>query len=1489
MQTRRKMSHRWRRLGSNPISLAIVLAFTTCALSAQAQVNDEADAKPKPAEQRATKQLPLSANLPAGQPQQPPDRIQELLKNVDPAMFNLVGAEIEVEVVGNQIILTGPEEAVAAVELLITMLDQDVEQKELRIVTVKQKDANDIARTLGKAVQDALRTPNTRPEDEVSVTALSSNILLVAALPRDMEFVVDAIHQVDEVQDELGKVEMVVFMVKHRMAADVAEKLKEIVTQIRAKQGAGGEKGELQIVPNNANNSIMVLVAESERATIQKLIDEIDVEPVKGWGEVKLTLYPLLHSQADELAGVINELLATQSDREAAEEVISRLSISKAMPDGRMVELPPIDLEKPMRILADAGTNSLIVATVEANVGPMGELIQLMDGVPIAEELGVKLYPLRFADGETLRDTLTTMFDSGKTLPEDPDGSGQGSVPSGVLGEALVYNVMITVDVRTNTLIVAGRQEQLVLVEDIVAQLDRPARALKFPLQFIQLEHTDAVRIGDIITELFDKRLEAAEATGTNRSALERERVFLSVDIRSNSLIVSASEENFEEIVHIAGQLDTKPVKLFDQIRILNCTRVSAADLQEKIESLWERKANLRREEELLEDTPIIVADERSNSLIIASSMEDFEEIKRLVEALEAQPLIDDMRLFKLEYADATVMASMLEELFSGMASSIEGFDAPTIISDPRSNALVVAAARDSMERVEDVVARLDVVAGPMTAIFKVYTLSHASALKLGPRIQELFDSRSEGQEISRTPIVVLADESSNSLVASASRDDHSVIVDLLALLDKPSSLARQFEIFPLKMAKAATVAEKLESLFQSQGDGSQGRADAIAAQADERTNSIIVWASPSEMENIAEVIQRLDTSTPAVEMTMKVIQLKQALAEDFATLLEETIIGEGAGTDDERAIIVSFTEIDERGNERVRKLLRQDITIQADPRTNSLMVMAPSGSIAMLEAMIKDFDKIRPIRSEIRLFPLVNSDAENMVDRLEELFDPEAGDDEVRSQLTFGAGFGDLDMASVGQTLRFSADTRTNTLIAAGAEVDLRMVEELVMWLDSQEAEERVTEVYHARYRDTQDIAAAIQGFNQQEQDVLGEIDDEEAQARRMDRQISVEAIVAEEEQGSSSMIVGVSRAQFQDTMRLIEQLDRPEPQVMIKVHIAEVSLTDSMELGIEIAGQDLTFSKNAVVGPNGVVTGSGYDYVGGTDLGASGQGLGGFNFTVTGQDFSFLLHALQQNSRLEILSRPILLIRNGEEGNVTIADQIPIVESTRLNDTGQTQSTIGREDVGIVLTATPHISPDGYVTIDLVQEISNISGENVQLTEGVSSPVFSTREVTTNVTVRDGETVIIGGLIQNRKSEGESKVPILGDLPWIGALFRATSISESQTELLIALTVDVLRTDEDLHEKSIEERDKYIFSERVRQSPLLGGLRILPETSQLGPVPQDSLPVGGQDSDPTLQRRDKFGPQPRRYGPAISRPTPTSTTAEMPVYGPRIVRSNS
>jgi type II secretory pathway component GspD/PulD (secretin) len=136
-----------------------------------------------------------------------------------------------------------------------------------------------------------------------------------------------------------------------------------------------------------------------------------------------------------------------------------------------------------------------------------------------------------------------------------------------------------------------------------------------------------------------------------------------------------------------------------------------------------------------------------------------------------------------------------------------------------------------------------------------------------------------------------------------------------------------------------------------------------------------------------------------------------------------------------------------------------------------------------------------------------------------------------------------------------------------------------------------------------------------------------------------------------------------------------------------------------------------------------------------------------------------------------------------------VPYVTSSRETDTG-VFNTITYRPVGIILNVTPRINPDGFVRLDVRPEISSISESTVQISEGLTATVFNRRFAQTTVTVQDGHTIIIGGLITKREENREEKVPLLGDIPLLGALFKSTKVVKERTELLVVLTPRILRT---------------------------------------------------------------------------------------------------
>lgn len=1618
-------------------------------------------AQQKPKSQQDQETEAMRRMIAAGQKQQGVDA---------PLDLKLSGNDVTVETLPTgEIVIMGNDTDLNILESFINMIDREIPEKEVVIHTLAKASAEQVATKLESIIPEVYPGIQELPDQSIAVQALSSSVLLIAAPEQRVDRILQIIEAIDEVEASLPDFEIMRFQIQYRKAAEVATQLEEVVKKIQTKQGAETAE-EVTFDVNDADNSITIFGPASLKDQIQNIINTIDVEPAEGFSHLKLVMYPLLNVSAEDMKSVLEDMLKSASGEQDVQEAIRRLSVIKRGPDGSQTELQPLDLDKPLRVLSDKGTNSLIIATIEKNIEPLGEIVQLLDGVPIAHEMGLKIFSLKFADADALKELMEQMFDDGKKLPERaPGGDRTEAIPPDPVGEAFMHNVNIKADKRTNILIVSGRQRQLDLARTVVEELDVPMSAARFPLKLLFCgQNVDAGRVKGIVEELFTKRKETLEKTDAGELAVAREEVFIAVDSRSNALIVSANESNFDEIQSVVGELNVAIDRLVDNIRIINCENTHAADLATKIDELWERKNRLRSEDELPEDKPILVADTRSNALIIASSNEDFAEISDLIAKLEAQPLspiaeirlvtlenndasqVSDMlkqlfeeraqqrlaqgqeenpadrvavaadpatntmliacsrenfdemsriidaidvepdmegvisifvlqnaeaqpvadkiqelfdqglynptvglgdnaiaeerkkvaiiadvrsnsiivsaskpnlsivetliermdgeisdlfaenyKLIPLTHADAVKLVDILDKLFEGQASSTSDqdiFPKPTIIADARSNTLIITGTRDAISRCGGLITQLDRPAGPPSSVFEVYALQHGSAAKLATRMQELFDKRTEGQDEAGTPIFIQADETSNSLIASAARDDHALIEGLLELLDKPSNIAKQFHIFPLQAGRAETIAETMDQLFQQQAEGASGRADAIAVQADPRSNSLVVWASASEMDNIAAIVEKLDTARPAVEMMMRVVRLKQALAEDFAESFEETLMGgQSGGSDDEEAVIVSFVQRHDDGTETVRKLLRQDITLNPDPRTNSLMVMAPAESMDMLEALIQDFDSIAPVAAEISFYQLANADAEEVKERLDEIFQTEeqGGGENLEQRIVFGGeGGGAVSISGEGgtsrQMIRFTADRRTNSIIAAGNRVDIEMAEDLIRMLDSQDIDERIQEVYRPRNIPAGAMAANLTQFVEAENQLLQDIDDQSSARRRAEKQISV---VGDED--TNVLLVGTSPRYYDDVAELIRQIDRPEPQVMISVLIAEVSVDDRFELGVEFAAQDLHFSQNATTGPNGVIQGNGFDIIAGTDIGAAGAGFGGLSLTISGEDFAFLFRALDSQGQLEVLSRPTLLVQNNATGNITIGDRVPIVSGT-TSAGGQSSTQIQYEEVGIILDVTPHINPDGYVNLEIAPEISQISNQALQVSEGLVATVFSQRTAETTVTVRDGETVILGGLITETVEDAETKAPILGDIPYLGDLFKTTTKISNKTELLIVLTVDVVRDEYELREASEYERDLAEFlPDRVKRHRLMQGMRIKAGDDVFGPVEDGT---NGTPVDQPTPKRDKgiYGPSLKTYGPA----TPTAAkesdkkakqAAVKKQYGPRLVRDES
>jgi general secretion pathway protein D len=267
----------------------------------------------------------------------------------------------------------------------------------------------------------------------------------------------------------------------------------------------------------------------------------------------------------------------------------------------------------------------------------------------------------------------------------------------------------------------------------------------------------------------------------------------------------------------------------------------------------------------------------------------------------------------------------------------------------------------------------------------------------------------------------------------------------------------------------------------------------------------------------------------------------------------------------------------------------------------------------------------------------------------------------------------------------------------------------------------------------------------------------------------------------------------------QVVSNLNRPAPQVLIKVVFLEVTYTKGLDLGV--SG---TFNKSVGNG----TTFSALQAFGGLNGLPGVPGSQGGNFVLNGQDYLVTLHAMAQAGKLEVLSRPSILARNNQQATITVGQQVPLITGVSYTQYGQPINSYQYQDVGIILRVTPFITSNGMVEMVVAPEISNLADTTVNISTGTNGvgqaglPVINTRSADTVVVTPDGQTVVIGGLMQKLKTETISKIPVLGDLPLLGAAFRRKVSNDVKTELLIFLTPQIVQGSQQLAALRDKER---------------------------------------------------------------------------------------
>ena len=758
---------------------------------------------------------------------------------------------------------------------------------------------------------------------------------------------------------------------------------------------------------------------------------------------------------------------------------------------------------------------------------------------------------------------------------------------------------------------------------------------------------------------------------------------------------------------------------------------------------------------------------------------------------------------------------------------------------------IVIRGNKRDVDRVVQLINQIEEISAKTEPAIEVVNLQNTESESMAEIVNNVSSEILSARlgNVSITPLV-----KPNALLLIGRAESVESVKALIAKLDQPVNPDTQIRVFKLEHMPSADAARAIIQFYpiqqqqggqQQQDPGRTGLAPKVRVISEFRTNAVIVWGSPGDMKEIERMLSELDVPDATAVAEVMVFKLKNAFAEELADLLQLTL---RAGEEDRRqggatatgqnqqpttisprSSSLELLKIDAETKEVLRSGILTDVRVAADVRANTLVITAPPEARELLTELVRQLDQLPTAEATVKVFEIENGDASTLRDALEALFAQDQQDGQPAIQ-TAGS-----DEESSLVPLRFTVDTRSNSIIATGSESDLAVVYAILTRLDEADVRERESRVYKLSNSPADDVAAAVNAYLDEirsVQDVAPDALSQFEQARR--------EVVVVSEPISNSLIINATQEYAEKIEKIVEELDAQPPMVMIQVLIAEVELEDTEELGVELGIQDSLLFDRSTVTDALVSPGFNFNNIGlgnagtpgslGTRENVAGQalssfdlgrandqlGYGGLVLSASSESVSVLLRALQQTRRMEVLTRPMVVTMHNQEAYVLVGEQVPRITNSNITDAGTINTTV-LEPVGINLVVTPRISPDGQIVMDILATKSELGNdaEGVpisinQFGDVIRSPRIATTEASTTVSAGSGQTVILGGLITKDRTTLERGVPVLMDVPVLGNLFRFDRYEETRNELLIILTPHIIEDQEEMDRLAMIETER-------------------------------------------------------------------------------------
>jgi len=711
------------------------------------------------------------------------------------------------------------------------------------------------------------------------------------------------------------------------------------------------------------------------------------------------------------------------------------------------------------------------------------------------------------------------------------------------------------------------------------------------------------------------------------------------------------------------------------------------------------------------------------------------------------------MRLIPIRHADLKGIQATLQPIFSKTGA--------LLVYEPM-NMLIVIDVESNVSRIVELIDMLDISAPEgVEQIVTLLQIVHNDVTEIHKTVSELFSNIVLNGKPPKFKLLIEA--RLNSLFIVANRETTAEIIELIEQVDVPVEGATT-TIHELQYSDAAKLIPLITTVFP--------KTSSIKILPFAPFNALIIIANPVTTQQIIDLVDQLDI--PRGNRQIKLHTLQYASATTLAPLLskifaDKIVAGKGEG----------------------KTATGSAVKIIAEPRLNALIIIADRLATDRVLQLIAKLDTVQGTSGEtqLKLVALENTSAKRMAVLLSKIFS---------DSVVAGKGEGKTAKAS---PVKIIEEERLNSLIIIAGRIEIEQILSLIKKLDVFQESGKIKsnfKLYHLKHAVAKDMAVLLKEVTGRITEVARKDEKPKPESQNQSKTVGsggqTDISISADEATNSLLIFAPSDA-FTTLDKIIIELDVPRMQVYVEALVMEVTLSKSLDLGINWKASGVTSGGRVRTGGfPGAGAFTGDSAIIAADSSTIGV-LNGNTISIGGNEFfSFgaFVKAVQNNNDVNVLANPQLMIINnpqeGETPNINVVSVVPVSPKTVTSASNITTTEYQFKEVGIKLEIRPHISGENSIRLDIAQESSDV------VNPGVEAITIFKRTIKTSVIAEDGEIIVLGGLIKEKVARNQDKIPGFGDLPLIGWLFRGKSDQFEKINLLIFIRPTIIRTKKDL-----------------------------------------------------------------------------------------------